>query len=221
MLDTCASVEEAMIQAESIRISNPLSRLHYMICDRTGKCAVFEFLNSSLSIYSTERFPIQVMANTPYLEAIKASKDPDLKWRRELSDYERNSMERFTRAAELVENSEIDVDFVFDILQSTQREDTVFSLIYDIDHLHICYSTKRFPGRNTICLQEVDFSNAQIAFNLQQASEISPVIYNTDLNRTIAESFFRDPVLTAAFKWEISEEMISFMAEFPDSFKSN
>lgn len=219
MLDTCATVEEAKYKAECIRISSPLSRLHYMICDRTGDCAIFEYLNGRLSIYSGESIPIKVIANTPYLEAIRTLKDPEQKREKELSDYERNSIKRFNRATELLKHSITDVTSVFDVLQSIQREDTAFSLVYDLDHLNIYFTSKRFPVQKEISLQEMNLLNTEIVVNLQQITDPSHVIFNSDLNRAIVTSFFRDPVLSAAFKWEISEEMISYMAEYPDSFK--
>ncbi|GIP43541.1 hypothetical protein J45TS6_20000 [Paenibacillus sp. J45TS6] len=219
MLDTCATVEEAKNKATCIQIVNPLSRLHYMICDRTGKCAIFESIYGELSIYFEESLPVKVMANTPYLEAFKKFKDPEQKREKERSDYELNSMKRFTRAAELLENSRANVSFVYDVLQSIKREDTAFSLVYDIDQLKIYFTSNRFPGRKEICFQQINFATTEIMINLQQNNEISHVIYNTDLNRTIVESFFHDPVLSAAFKWEINEEMITYMAGYPESFK--
>lgn len=218
MLDTCANVEEAKNKAKCIRIVNPMSRLHYMICDRTGKCAIFEFLNGELSIYSEESLPVKVMANTPYLEAVRLSIGSEEKSEKELSDYEINSMERFTRAAKLLENSRMDVPFVYDGLQSIQRDDTAFSIVYNINHLKIHFTSKKFPDRKEICLQEINFSDTEIIINLQQDKETNHVSYNTDINRTLVESFFHDPVLSKAFKWEINEEMINYMAGYPDSF---
>lgn len=220
MLDTCATVEEAKNKATCVKIVNPMSRLHYMICDRKGRCAIFEFLNGELSIYYQESLPVKVMANTPYLETIRNSQALEEKnQERERSDYESNSMKRITRAAQLLENSGSDVSFVYDVLQSIKREDTAFSLVYDIDHLKIYYTSTRFPDRKEICFQQINFATTEIIINLQQNNETSHVIYNTDLNRTIVESFFHDPVLSAAFKWEINDEMIKYMAGYPESFK--
>lgn len=220
MLDTCATVQEVKDTAERVRIVNPLSRLHYMICDRTGECAIFEFVNGALSVYAGDTLPVPVMANTPYPEAIRALESVDANWPQDYGDYERNSMERFARAAVFLEEPFTEVGFVFDVLQANQREDTAFSLVYNTSHLEIQYTSNRYPDRKKISLQEIDFlKEEQMAINLQQSTEDCLVPYSADLNRKVVESFFRDPAMTAAFGWNITEEMITFMANFPDSFQ--
>lgn len=105
--------------------------------------------------------------------------------------------------------------------QAIQREDTAFSLVYDINNLEIHFTSNRYPDRKMVSLKDTDFSrNDPMALNLQRTGEGGFVPYSTDLNRTVAEAFFLHPVLTAVFGMTINEEMIVFMAAFPDSFKS-
>ncbi|MEQ7052028.1 linear amide C-N hydrolase [Paenibacillaceae sp. P-4] len=220
MLDTCASVQEVKDKAGRVMIVNPTSRLHYMACDQIGGCAIFEFANGVLSIYEGEELPMPVMANTSYPKAIRDWKDYDGKWRMDYGDYEQNSMERFIRAASYLDRQVAEMGFAFDVLQAIQREDTAFSLVYDINNLEIHFTSNRYPDRKMVSLKDTDFSRDDpMALNLQRTGEGGFVPYSTDLNRTVAEAFFLHPVLTAVFGMTINEEMIVFMAAFPDSFK--
>ncbi|WP_211746200.1 linear amide C-N hydrolase [Paenibacillus sp. Marseille-Q4541] len=222
MLDTCSTVQEVIHTAERLRIVNPLSRLHYMICDRVGECAIFEFLDGALSIYTGESLPIHVMANMPYLESIRNLEDSEIQGHDTLGDYELNSMDRFKQAVKSLRKPVASAGFVFDILQSIQRQDTAFSIVYDIDHLEIHFTSNRLSDRKKISLLEFDFVNdAQIAIDLQKSTGdgLIPIPYSTNLNRIVIESFFRDPALTAVFGWTITEDMISFLAAFPATFQ--
>lgn len=215
MLDTCETIEEVKETAKSVRIVNPYSRLHYMVCDRTGECVIIEFLNGELAMYSARNLP--VMANTPYLEAIRNLKET----KKELTGYELESMARFKRAVEFLKKPEARIDFVNNILRSVQRVDTAFSIIYDINRLEIIFLSKRFPNPKKLSFQDINFiSDVQLAVNIQQGIEVSYDTYSAVLNRNIVKSFFRNPTLALAFGSTISDEIITSMGDFPDSFQS-
>jgi hypothetical protein len=230
LLDTCASVQEAREAIPSVRIAQPMSRLHYILCDRSGDCAVVEFIDGTLHWRSGDILAVPVIANTSYAEALRSMRDADANWRRACEDYQRNSMERLVKAAAYLSSpfpckTEEQVAYSFGVLQKVQREDTAFSLVYDLTRMELHFSSSRFPGQETIRLNKLDFSPEVLpmVLDLQQhmngACEESFTAYNTGLNRTIAEGFFRNPLLTEAFGWEISEEMIDFMASFPDYYR--
>lgn len=81
LLDTCATVKEAEQVAYGVRIAQPMSRLHYMIADRTGDCAIFEFLDGVMYIYRGISLPFSIMTNTPYIEAVRDLEDKEERWR--------------------------------------------------------------------------------------------------------------------------------------------
>jgi len=43
-------------------------------------------------------------------------------------------------------------------------------------------------------------------------------MYTAERNMAAVHSFFRDPALTSVFKWEIPDEWIRSIANYPDSF---
>jgi Penicillin V acylase and related amidases len=231
LLDTCASVVEAEQAAYNVRISQPMSRLHYMVADRTGDCAIFEFIDDGMHVYRNDTLPVPIMTNTPYNDAIRDSEDIDEHWRSTYGDYDRNSMARFVKGAARIAGGipacERDrLEFALETLQDIRREDTVFSLIYDLQQMQLHFTSSLYPSLKTVRLSEVDFSPsaAALAMNLQQPAGNNGVVcydnFDAKLNRMVAHSFFRDPNLTEAFGWHITDEMIDFFATFPDQFPS-
>jgi len=224
LLDTCASVKEAMQVAYGVRIAQPMSKLHYMIADRSGDCAIFEFLGGVMYIYRGSSLPFSIMANTPYTEAIKDLEDKEERWRIAYSDYDRNSMERFfkgaTRLADVIPVSERErLQFTQDTLEFVRREDTAYTLIYDLEKMQLHFATSIYPDMKTVRIGALDFSSdaAPLALNLQKPA-VSYINFNVEMNRRVAESFFRDPVLTKTFGWRITDDMIDYFASFPDEF---
>ncbi|OPA76251.1 hypothetical protein BVG16_18830 [Paenibacillus selenitireducens] len=229
LLDTCAVVQEAIEAASIVRIIQPMSRLHYMVADRAGQCAVIEFLHGKMNVYSGEDLPISVLANTPYLEAVKDLGDGEATMSNVDDDYCRNSMKRFAIAAATVtqpvlSKAEDPLDFMFEVLRAAEREDTAYSLVYDLEKIELHFLSNRYRERKTVRLSELDVSldSEAMALHLQQSARGDCkdlfVAYNSSINRMIVESFFRDPVLTKAFRWTITEEMIDFVASFPDGY---
>lgn len=231
LLDTCGSVQEAVEMAVRVRIAEPMSRLHYMIGDALGDCAVLEYLDGELKVYDKESLPKAILANTPYREAIADLEDTQNEWQRIYDDYARNSMERFTLAAEAAtlpvpSGRESRAAFMLDALAAARREDTAYSLIYDIADRRLYFKTERYPALKMIDMAHMDFSPGAIslALNLQQPeggdATGSLTTYDLSLNFYVVQSFFRDPVLTEAFGWDLSDEILEYLSAIPESYES-
>ncbi|HIW32222.1 MAG TPA: linear amide C-N hydrolase [Candidatus Paenibacillus intestinavium] len=231
LLDTCSSVQEAIEAASKVRIVQPMSRLHYIVCDRLQDCAVIEFLNGQMNVYRGHTLPISIMANTPYVEAVRDLEDTEEKWHNGYDDYSRNSMERFKRVATSIAlpiptNEEEHIGYLFEALQAARREDTAYSLVYDLEKLELHFLSNRYQERKVIRLRELNFSLQSNAKVLDLHQSDAGVYndrfeeYNSSINRIVVESFFRHPVLTESFGWMITEEMINFLATFPDLYQS-
>lgn len=226
LLDTCTSVKEAEQVACGVRIVQPMSRLHYMIADRSGDCAIVEFLGGTMHVYRGSSLPFSIMANTAYIDAIKDYEDKEECWRNTYSDYESNSMDRFNkgvaRLADMITVTERErLNFTQNSLEFVRREDTAYSLIYDLEQMQLHFSTRVYPDLKTVRISELDFSSdaVPLALNLQQQDVIYSK-YNEKLNRSVVESFFRNPILMEAFGSSITDDMIDFFALFPDSFSN-
>lgn len=74
LLDTAANVAEAQAQAEKVQISPFAEKVHYMICDASSTCAVFEYLNGVMVVSQYNREQKQIIANDKFSETIDYNK---------------------------------------------------------------------------------------------------------------------------------------------------
>ena len=75
ILDTCASVDEALKLMNSVRIWFPVEVNHLLIADATGKAVVVEFdLDRKMVVFHREE-PYLILTNTAYQEGIRYVKD--------------------------------------------------------------------------------------------------------------------------------------------------
>jgi len=221
-LDTCGSVQEVLAQAPFLRIGQSTSQLHYLLVDRTGERAIIEFLEGEMILHS-EALSLPAITNTAYRDSIQYLQADDHQWE-QWEDYPRNSMARFFQVAERLQaeaSESAAIDFAFDVLQEVRREDTVFSLVYDLARLEIHATTSRHPRRHRISLAAFDFDPELPgkAADLQGQPGGQDLIgfnaYTSEINLHVVSSFFRDPVLTSIFKWDISDEMLQYLSHYP------
>lgn len=104
ILDTTATVKEAIVAARRVAVLKIHAPLHYMVCDREGACATFEFLDQRLEIHAADRLPIKVLTNHPYAEAVVSSKAYKAFGGRRPTPKDASSQSRFVRAAEMAES---------------------------------------------------------------------------------------------------------------------
>ncbi len=225
MLDTCQSVQEVLKAAHTISIGQNTSKLHYLIADRNGNCAIVEFINGTILVHHEElKYPL--ITNSPYKMACQEIEAGIIAWR-DQAEYEQNSMLRFLTVVNRLKSSgnfENSIPWGFEVLSAARREDTVFSLVYDQSCLQIHMATSLDSNRRSISFTDFDFTNntrAQ-ATDLQGLCSTGENVkfeeYTTDFNYQAVHSFFRDPLLTSYFQWKITDEMIHYLAHYPESF---
>jgi hypothetical protein len=72
-LDNSGTVGEVVASDALIRPT--LEYGHYLVCDRTGECAVIEFLDGEMVVYRDAALPVQALANSSYQDSITALAD--------------------------------------------------------------------------------------------------------------------------------------------------
>lgn len=227
LLDTCSTVQEALKAAEAVRIDQSTSKLHYLLADRSGDWAIVEFVAGEMLIHGNDE-ALPLIANTEYRETIGAMRSgiaTDL----HADEYERNSMERVAvvaRGLKVGADEAPTADSVYELLAAARREDTVYSLVYDLQ-LRELY-VKLNGNQKPVLLRLDDYNFAgdapALAANVQQlrtdgsdgAGQLE--VYHTAFNYAAVASFFRDPVLTSVFQWSITDEMLHYFAHYPDTF---
>lgn len=166
-LDTAATVKDVLASDRHVRIQ-PLSetKLHYFIADRSGDCAVVEFLDGRLVAWHGDNLKCPVLANSTYADSLKDfTTGGTAQERDQLNEEPDNPFlrgPRFSRAAALVEkfDSKQDdpVEYAFKSLEVVrQKRFTRWQIVYDLDRSVIHFRTTASPERRMIDLKRLDF----------------------------------------------------------------
>lgn len=149
-LDTAATVAEVLASDQHLRIDRDEYPSHFLVCDRSGACAVVEWLEGRLRVHTDPDLKVKALVNAPYAECLARGDDPT---------------GRFAKASRLLKSyaGESAVDYVFGILDATRQPHTRWSLVFDIKNLRLHYSTVRNPARRTVALGDFDLSCASPA----------------------------------------------------------
>jgi len=98
LLDTSATIDEAVANAKLIRPMTSLS-LHYILCDASSNCAVVEFVNGQMVVYSHDQLPARAMTNTDY--SVSLSTWQSCQQDKSTCQQSDNSLQRFVQSSGL------------------------------------------------------------------------------------------------------------------------
>ena len=102
VLDTSATVAEAMAAARKVQVIKAHGAVHYLACDRAGRCAAFEYLRGKLEIHSGKKLPVSVLANHTYTASVTYLRRHAGFGGKRPTPKTLSSLDRFVRAAALV-----------------------------------------------------------------------------------------------------------------------
>jgi penicillin V acylase-like amidase (Ntn superfamily) len=156
-LDTCATIEEVMANDARVRIVDTVD--HYLVCERSGTCAVVEFLEGRTVFHSGDALPVKALTNEAYQEAVAAWQAGRLRG---------NALERFGIAADGVVafqpgDPPSAVAYAFEVLdqasgQATGGSPTQWSIVFDMENLRVHWNTSRYPQLRSIDFARLDFA---------------------------------------------------------------
>ncbi len=166
-LDNAKTIEDVIASNSVVRIANTID--HYLVCDRTGNCAVIEFIEGEMVVHADETMPVRVLTNNTYEESINSWKKSSLrKFFQRLFSKPGPSLIRFEIAANRVKDfnengKEPAVDYAFDTLQracgeSAGSSPTQWSIVFDTEDLQIHFRTRTNPEIRSISLAMLNFS---------------------------------------------------------------
>mgnify|MGYP001943229291 CR=1 FL=1 len=95
-LDNFASTSEVVSNADKLRVAPVHAQVHYMVCDKGGACATFEYLGGELKVHAGNKLPVAALTNHPYETSVRhwdGVKDQAL-------SQGSGSLSRFARAAQ-------------------------------------------------------------------------------------------------------------------------
>jgi choloylglycine hydrolase len=209
-LDTAASVAEVLASDAQVRVSPEYSTaLHYLVCERSGRCASVEFVNGKMLAHTASDLPLPVLANNTYAESMRHM--ATLGNANDISDEKgahNASLSRFGRAAIMVkayQKKPIDqaVDYAFDVLDEVYIHGvTKWSIVYDETAQQVHFKTLGNSRIRTIDLAALDFTCAKamkmLDMNASGSGNVSAQLrdYSSGMDRSLIETAFRHTSLT-------------------------
>jgi penicillin V acylase-like amidase (Ntn superfamily) len=150
-LDDFASTKEVIKNADAIRISKVFANVHYLVCDRSGQCALFEYLKGNLVVTSGEELKPSLITNSNFQESSSQLKNYIGLGGTEEIPQGMASLERYVRAAAEMKCSEASVERAFDILELVrQGNHTKWQVVYDLTEESIELKTLSNPNIRTL-----------------------------------------------------------------------
>ena len=219
-LDTARGIDDVVANATGLRIHAKSSApLHFLLCDRTGCCAVIEFLKGKMVVHRGDEMPYSALANTRYLKSVGYLKLHEGFGGDEPIDRTRGSLDRFCRAAEGVRSysgkaGAAAVAHAFAVLKDVRQAGlTQWSIVYDVANLRVHWKTSGSPAVKFLDLGSCDFSNrtpcAQLDVQTAKSGDVRSRFaeYSTEANLK---------QIRAAFRTTPWPEELKQMKEFPD-----
>lgn len=157
-LDNFATLAEVAVAAPFLRISNLYAPVHYFVCDASGTCGTFEFLNGSLVMHVGKTLPLPVLTNNTYAQsqAIAAKyKGIGAAGSKASLPTGGSSLARFTRAASQVQahrGTGMKVKAAFATLDDVAQHNdyTKWQIVYEPKALNVHFRTNTKRAVKTI-----------------------------------------------------------------------
>lgn len=234
LLDSFSTVEEVIASDLQIRIKTPrgITGLHFLVTDRTGKCAVIEFIDGKMVYYTNEKMPVKVITNSNYLEGIEFWKLGKLP---KHDPY--RSVDRFVSAANMLKSYDTKmpaVEYAFEILENVAVGEieeidgvkvrsigvtTEFSMVYNIKNFRIYFRTLENKKIRSINLNSFDFSCKSPVKILDVQADLSGDVtkkfidYTQQINRKLIGNAFKK---TSPFT-SIPEVALDAISRYPET----
>jgi len=175
-LDNCSSVKDVIATDKKIRVSKTGSvvPLHYMISDKSGNTAIFEYLDGKAVIHTGKGLERAVLANNTYSQSLQLMKKFKDFGGQQVLEKNGRSPERFAIACRGLDSMKTipnKTDYAFGILKETDKENTQWSTVYDIRNMSIYVRSRENQG-----IKKVEFKD----FNFKDGSSPLYADLNTD-----------------------------------------
>jgi len=222
LLDTSASVPEAIRNAQRVRITSEI-KIHYLISDRTGRAATIEFIKGRMVIHTGARLAVKTLTNDSYDKSLSYAQHIDIK-----QATSSGSLDRFARAArkteefgKLVESGRKAIAYAFEILSdAAQPGGTQWSIVYDQQRRQIYFRTLHNPEIKMVDAKAFDYSCGTSVkifdMNAKEGGEITVKFtdYTRQANRDLIERTFGATDLLK----NVDAEGRDAVAAYPESF---
>jgi Linear amide C-N hydrolases, choloylglycine hydrolase family len=237
-LDNYSTIEEVINSDTFLRIEDN-SKIHFLICDRSGNSAAIEFLNGKMVYLAGKDLPVSALANSTYEESLRCYKTNG-------NTLSNPSLYHFCTAAKQISgahsSNDSTIDYTFRTLNMvSQALFTKWSIVYDITNMRIYFKVFETPtivGESKIFTKQppydpitkvIDFKGMDFnCFGVVKVFDINSnhdndvnqyfIPYSTEVNKefiNMAFTFYKGWGLPI----ELKEDDLNSLAKYPESFR--
>lgn len=225
-LDTSATVEDVLASDRTVKISpGSGAKVHYLVCDRTGACVTFEYIDRELVAHKGRTLPWAVLTNNTYEDSVNYAKEHETLGGLQKARNGNSSLDRFVRAAQKVQHYQNEaisdtVESAFNILEDVkQGTHTKWQIVYDIRARRVHFRTLKNSQKRTVSLSQIDFSCASGVryqdIDAGGAAEIEWLAYSRNANSHLIHRSYKGTPFLAG----VPENILESLANFPDQFE--
>ena len=190
--------------------------MHVLVLDKSGDCAVIEFLEGRMKVHTGKDLTVAVSTNDTYAESIQYLREN----RRPIYD-PGQSITRFIKAAQMnrrcpAETTDQLISYAFKSLAAVSSSRTQWQIVYDNLNMTVQYRTYAHPQIRHVDVSDFDFSRATPVKILDVNADLKGNVtghfsdYNYDANR--------DQIGRAYLTSGLPASRLDALARFPESF---
>ena len=226
-LDKCKTVDEVIATDSELRIMQNGVPLHFLICDRTGRAVVIEFIDAKMVVHRAKELPYKALANSTYEESLIYLKGyKGFGGERVIADDSAGSLDRFAKAVCGIEQYVADergdpIAQAFEILEEVSHgEITRWSIVYDVKNLAVQFKTGKSPKIKSLNLKDFDFNcNAPcriLDIDCDVTGDVHAffIDYTTEINKKL----IRDSWKNTSWLKDTPDTILDMFASHPDRF---
>jgi len=192
-LDNFSTTAEVLQNADKIRIENFYANTHYLVCDRSGECATFEYIDGELVTHSGNQLAPKLITNNTQEESARQLAKFEGFGGTSKAPSDASSLSRYVRAATLMKTAPVTVDGVLDVLEKVrQGKYTKWNVIYNLADNDVSFRTLNFPALKSFKLN-FDYSckTPVVGFPLEttKGGDITSdfAVYTKEMNEKLVE----------------------------------
>jgi choloylglycine hydrolase len=231
LLDTCASVEEALAVQEEVRIAGgDMARLHYLVADAAGGCAAVEFLAGETVVHIGDGLPAPTLANDTYDDDVTFWLDHKEALPNDAALEGNDSAKRFGRAAAAVAlydfvfmDSATAADYAAGVLDDVASPDySQWRIVYDVANGRVYWRTRKNMTTRWLEADAFDYSPATpvkiFDMNAPGGGDVTGkfVDYTYEANRALIDASFAG----TEFLKGVPEEVREALARYPETTRA-
>jgi penicillin V acylase-like amidase (Ntn superfamily) len=198
-LDRHATLAEVEASAHAVRIHSDAARVHYLVCDKVGKCLSIEMLGGKAVVRKAAALTNSTHAESERHLVVTGTR---------AVPRGTSSLDRFVRASVLARTSrgKDPVETSFGILESVAQGDySKWNIVYEPAHKRVSWRTRRSPAVKSLDLDAFDLSCGEPAAMMDIDEPPARLRkYDARENRRIAERSLADLGLPSVFAGQVA-----------------